>query len=526
MHKQLLLKPEQALAIAQQLLNSGQAQQALETLLQAYNREPSHETLALQLARLLHQHHQNKDALIILNKTYHLGTQTFELGYFLAALLQLEKHFSQSERVIRQCLTKQPDSAAAHNLLGAVLIEQNRYEPGILAYLESIKLNPNSADAHNNLAWAYRATGKKQEAIKHFEQAFKIDASATEALSGLFMLKTFKERTKEFDAVESLICDSSLSIKQKTELEFALGKAYEDIGNHHRAFQHFQHANKSWRKTIDYRIEDDKALFDSIKQRFTKESIASAQQNSTKPNTIQPIFIVGMPRSSTTLIEQILSSHSSVIGAGELPFLEPLVLDNQGDLHWPHGASRDSLAKLATSYLDAMNKHVELETTSETRFITDKLPQNFRFIGAILTLFPHAKIIHCKRQAMDTCLSLFKHHFPMSNHYYSYDLQELGQYYKLYEELMAYWHSIVPGQILDVQYEAILDDVEHEVLSMLTFCELPFESNCLSFQHNPRAVRTASSDQVRQGLYKTAAGRWQLYEEELAELKASLQSYS
>lgn len=527
MQKPLSIKPEQAIAIADQLINSGRHQQALQSLLQAYNQAPKNERLALKLARLLQKYGQSKDALIILNRTYHLGTKTFELGYFLAALLQLEHHHPQAENIIKQCLAENPRSAEAYNLLGTTLIEQNKYTQGIEAYLESIRLKPASADAHNNLAWAYRASGEKQKAIHHFEQAFEIDASATEALSGLLLLKTFKEKAKEFDAVEALIKSPSLSTKQKIELEFALGKAYEDIKDYSSAFRHFKHANRTWRKNLSYSLSEDDSLFSRIKDCFNSEFVEKMrQQNLNSDNAPQPIFVLGMPRSSTTLIEQILSSHSKVVGGGELPFLEPLIVGKDKQLKWHKNMSMKEISEIRSSYQQSMLAHVKDETTKETRFITDKLPQNFRFIGAILALFPNAKIVHCKRQAMDTCLSLYKHHFPMSNHHYSYDLKELGGYYNLYEELMAYWHNLSPGQILDVQYEELLDNFEQGVKTILNFCDLDFENTCLEFEKNTRIVRTASSDQVRQGLYKNAAGRWLMYEEELAELKTSLRSYS
>lgn len=523
------LNADQALSIAEHLIDSGQAQQALQTLLQAYNLYPMHEKIALRLARLLHSHGQNNDALIILNKTFHLGTKTFELGYLLAALLQISGHSQKAEIIIQECLKKEPNSFQANNLLGTTLIEQNRYEEGISAYLKAIELNPSSPDALNNLAWAYRATGEKAEAIHYFERAFDVDPSATEALSGLLMLKNFKTRSAEFDVVESLLDSSSLNVKQKTELEFSLGKAYEDILDYQRAFSHFKHANDEWRHSINYSIKQDEALFSEIKKRFTKDSLSKLKSRSDADTSPQAIFVLGMPRSSTTLIEQIISSHSSVIGGGELPFLDKLLIDQNKELLWPNSPTETDLIKLSKAYQNTVKTQLGNEISSSTRYFTDKLPQNFRFIGAILLLFPNAKIIHCKREPMDTCLSLYKHHFPMSNHHYSYNLEELGQYYKLYDDLMSYWHDIAPGKILDIQYEDLLEDFERGVKDILKYCELPFEEKCLNFQDNQRVVRTASSDQVRQGLYKSAAGRWHKYENELSELKASLasrQSYS
>jgi Flp pilus assembly protein TadD len=526
LHKNSNLNPEQSLAIAEQLINSGQKQQALQLLLQAFNQAPKHSGLSLRLARLLHQHGQNKEAIIILYKTYNLDSKHPELLYMLAALLHSEGHFKDAEKILAEYLTIKPDSAEAYNVLGAIYIELNQYEHAVNAYLSSIKFKPSSADAYNNLAWAYRAMGKKQDALNYFEKAFNVDPSATEALSGLLLLKTFTERAKEFDVVETYLKDDTLSSRQKTDLQFALGKAYEDIKEYKTAFSYFNQANQTWRKSLNYDIKDDEKLFSDLKNHFSEADINKIDNECTTKNNLQPIFVIGIPRSSTTLIEQILSAHSKVIGGGELPFLENLLLDRDKKLKRHSELTKNNLSQISKSYFDSVKQHIEQDITPNSIYVTDKLPQNFRFIGAILKLFPKAKIIHCKRNAMDTCLSLYKHHFPMSNHGYAYNLKELGQYYNLYEDLMSHWHNIAPKQIFDIQYEDLLENFEPNVKSLLSFCELEFEDSCLEFQNNKRIVRTASSDQVRQGLYKNAAGRWLIYEQELAELKANLLSYS
>lgn len=525
------LTPEQSLVMADQLLAAGQKQQAVNFLLERLQHYPGHALLSLKLARLLHQHEHNAEAISILNKAYSAENCSLELNYMFAALLHVERYFSQAEQVIKNCISRYPDSAEAYNLLGSTLIELNQYDAAITAFEQSIQLKPQSADAYNNLAWAYRALGRKDEAIQHFENAFAVDNQATEALSGLLLLKTFTEKSTEFDKVESLIKRGRLNSKQSAELQFALGKAYEDIKDYPSAFNHFQQANKRWRKGLTYKIQDDQVLFEALKNVFSESSLAqlntSHQQAGASTRELpQPIFVVGMPRSSTTLIEQILSSHSAVVGGGELPFLEQILLASDKSIKWKSGITEADRQYMAQHYLSQMQQHQALNINENTLYVTDKLPQNFRFIGAILSLFPEAKIIHCKRQPMDTCLSLYKHHFPMAKHHYAYDLEELGQYYNLYEDLMQHWHHIAPGKILDVQYETLLENFEPEVRRLLAFCELDFEAACLTFEQNKRVVRTASSDQVRQGLFKQGAGRWQHYEKQLMPLKASLRSYS
>ena len=522
------LSPEQCIAMAEQLLAAEQKQQALNLLLQGFQCHTGNPQLALRLARLLHQHGQNTKAIKFLQSAYQKGHRQLELCYFLAALLHLERRFSDAVQILEQCISEHPGFAAAFNLKGTSLVELNQYEAAIQAFKESIKLKPDSADAYNNLAWALRALGRKQEAIANFEKAFSVNNQATEALSGLLLLKTLSEKTAEFEAVEALINSDQLTLKQNTELRFALGKAYEDIQDYPTAFRHFQIANQQWRKTINYQIDTDCNLFEAIKKAWSliPPELSDSQANSCSINTLQPIFVVGMPRSSTTLIEQILSSHPSVVGGGELPFLERLLLTTEQTVKDPSFMSEAELVALAEDYLGQVNTFLADQRNGQHRYFTDKLPQNFRFIGAILRLFPGAKIVHCKREPMDTCLSLYKHHFPMARHHYAYDLVELGQYYRLYEALMVYWHAQEPGKIFDIQYETLLDYFEEGVRELLAYCDLGFEPGCLNFEKTRRVIRTASSDQVRQGLFKQGAGRWQHYEQQLEPLKASLQSYS
>jgi tetratricopeptide (TPR) repeat protein len=517
------LTPEQSLALAEQLRQSNHQQQAANLLMQSLHFYPGHELLSLKLARLLHHHGHQANAITVLQKAYTAGHQSLELSYLLAALLHLEQRFHEAVAIIDTCISRFPHSAEAYNLKGSSLIECNQYNAAISAFETAIQLRPEAADAYNNLAWALRALGRKQEAIKHFEKAFAVNPQATEALSGLLLLKTYHARSSEFDTTEQLLNDAQLSIKQATELRFALGKAYEDIKDYPNAFKHVDTANLYWRRSLDYRIEDDRALFETLKRTFPQIRTSDTEYHSEPP---APLFVIGMPRSSTTLIEQIISSHSAVAGGGELPFLEQLLLGPGKRLRYTANISASAKHDIAQSYLNQARAHVRSQLHENTVYFTDKLPQNFRFAGAILQLFPQAKIIHCKRDPMDTCLSLYKHHFPMAHHHYAYDLKELGQYYRLYEDLMAHWHNIAPDRILDVQYETLLKNFEPEVRRILAFCGLAFEETCLSFEQNERVIRTASSDQVRQGLFKHGAGRWRHYEKQLQPLKTSLQSYS
>jgi tetratricopeptide (TPR) repeat protein len=516
------LNAPQAIALSEQLINSGSINEAAQILSQTLAKHPGDSPLALKLARLLQQHGQQEPALKVLQHSFAHNPQNFELCYMLGAIEHISGHFESAEKATLKAIELNPNSAAAYNILGSSYVELLEHKKAEQAFKKSIKLNPKSADGHNNIAWMYRALGNKEAAIKHFEKAIKVDPLATEALSGIALLKTFKGTETEFQLIEALLQSSAIDTKQRTDLQFALGKAYEDTQNYPKAFEHFEKGNQIWRQTFDYNIDEDQAFFDQLKATFTQPYIEDAlSKPSHSENVVAPIFVLGMPRSSTTLIEQILASHSQVNGGGELSYLQSLCLSAPKKLNWDTKLTKQDLEDIASRYNEKLSKHSE-----GVAFVTDKMPHNFTLIGAILALFPNAKIIHCRRQAMDTCLSLYKHHFPMSNHRYSYDLKELGEYYNLYEDLMAHWHHVAPGRVFDIEYESLLVNFEDDVRKMLDYCDLAFEASCLDFYKTKRLVRTASSDQVRQGLYSKAAGRWKLYGQQLDQLKASLQSYS
>ena len=336
----------------------------------------------------------------------------------------------------------------------------------------------------------------------------------------MILLKHYNKKEPEILASEGLLKRTDLNKKQRSDLEFSLGKAYEDMRQYDEAFKYFQTANQTWRRSFSYKTDDSDSLYASIKATFSSEYM-NRKSTIVTNNNIQPIFVLGMPRSSTSLIEQVLASHSKISGGGELSYLKQICFDNATTLNWSKKLPDAKLQQMADSYIENLAKHKD-----QNNIVTDKMPLNFLLIGAIAKLFPNAKIIHCKRLPLDTCLSLYKHHFPKSDHHYSYNLQELGHFYSLYDDLMKHWHSVLPGKIYDIQYETLIENFVPEVKGLLEYCNLDLEQSCLEFQDTKRVIRTASSEQVRRGLYTNGVGRWKNYEHHLDELKVSLPSYS
>jgi len=508
-----VLSRDQSRQMASFLLQKGKVNEAAQVLSSILLKQANDTEVSLQLARLFLQHHQHNQACSTLERSASFGASGLEFFYLLSTLQHTFKKYPAAEKYIKKALQLDPKSAKAHNVLGVILLDSHRQDEAILSFQASLKLNSNSEDAHNNIAWAYRSLGEREKAIKHFQSAIKVNPKATEALSGLMLIKQFQQRESEFGLCENLLKTKNISPPQRAELEFALGKAFEDIKQYNDAFTHFEKGNASWRATFEYQSGDDEALFKQIKSVFSREYV-NDDKNIEPINDTHPIFIVGMPRSSTSLIEQILASHSKVQGAGELDYLESICLKSPNALNWSTQTTSKDLQQFSDKYLTKLAHHSE-----GSPFVVDKMPQNFLFIGAIIKLFPKAKIIHCRRNPLDTCFSLYKHHFPMSKHKYAYDLKELGHYYGLYDDLMTYWHSILPGKIYDIQYESLVGNLETEVRALLDHCGLAYEASCLSFHTTKRVVRTASSEQVRSQLFSTAVGHWKHYENNLEALK-------
>jgi hypothetical protein len=305
-----------------------------------------------------------------------------------------------------------------------------------------------------------------------------------------------------------------ISDEETMYLDFALSKAYDDIGEIDRAFECLNEANRLKKKALGYSIERERNDFARIKSWFTTQGFAARPDAAhTEPGTRRPIFIVGMPRSGTTLVEQILASHSQVFGAGELEtvgrILNPLL---KRPAAGPTDAiNHETFSRLRKSYLE----NLEALHCAEA-VITDKLPGNFKCIGLLLAAMPEAKIVHLRRDPAATCWSIFKHHFGGGGHGYSYDLVDVAECYGLYADLMEFWHRTFPGRVYDLNYESLTENQEHETRSLLEYCGLDWEDQCLAFHETRRSVQTLSRQQVRQPMYQGSSQAWRKYEAHLA----------
>lgn len=417
-----------------------------------------------------------------------------------------------------QAVSLAPDHGQALNNMGSMLEEADREADAELAYRRAVTINPNHSEALNNLGSLLSKTGRIAEARELFEQSLTVNPTAVASHHNLSSLKKYTVGDPHLAALESMAPSApSMPMPEKAQYYFTLGKALDDCGRYDEAFAAYAGANRLKKAEIPDPDAQGEAQVEAIIRHLDAERIASlADAGIADP---APVFIVGMPRSGTSLIEQILASHADVHGAGELKDLHQLITEvfevapGRSLAVALAEADPESFTSLGERYLAAVR-----ERAPKARRITDKMPANFHYLGIIYLALPGAKIIHSARDPMDSCLSCFTKLFNETMAF-AYDLETLGRYYDRYMRLMAHWRSVLPADfILEVPYADVVDDVEAQTRRMLEFLDLPWDDDCLKFYDNDRPVRTASLAQVRNPIYKSSVAGWKRFEKHLGPL--------
>jgi tetratricopeptide (TPR) repeat protein len=411
-----------------------------------------------------------------------------------------------------------PRYAAAYGSLGNAQSELGLHEEAMASYRTALEINPGMADVHCRLGNSLSEFGRTDEAIESYTAALGLKPELAEAHINLSRLKRYREDDPQISQMLERMADPQLNQHERMHLSFALGKVYEDLGDVDLSFRYFLKGNKLRREFLSYDINTDRAKFAHIKSLFcaSNSTVMTEKFEGSSPGK-QPILIVGMPRSGTSLTEQILASHSLVWGGGELEGLERLLGPAVEDTI-STGTTRMTPQELL-AYRDSYLKEVASRSRNAP-FLTDKMPTNFKWIGFVLTAMPGVKIVHVRRSPIATCWSMFKLQFR--GHGFSNDLGDLAEYYKLYLDLMDFWRKEFPGQVYDLDYELLTQNQEQETRKLLDFCGLDWEEQCLDFHKTNRAVRTLSDNQVRQKMYTGSSEAWKKYRHHLQPLIAAL----
>ncbi|MCZ6643606.1 MAG: tetratricopeptide repeat protein [Gammaproteobacteria bacterium] len=411
----------------------------------------------------------------------------------------------------------QPDAAPVHCNLGNVLKDVGRLFDATEHYEKALELDPNYAEAHYCLGRMRQYLGDNEEASSEFRKAISFDRHCTKAWRAITELTRQALTDAEIKTVGTALESEDYSSEQRLHLEFALGKSCEDSGLHATAAEHYRRGNRLCRNRIAYSLEQDQNVFEHVKATFNERFFDQwANAGSTDAT---PLFVVGMPRSGSTLVEQILASHPSVHGGGELSLLPQAIARR-----FPLANGIDYTAALATAsqadfdFVAESYLATQLKLAPDSERISDKLLINFLNIGLIHVLFPNACIIHCVREARDTCFSIYKRIFGARGHHYAYDLEELGRYYNEYAKLMVHWEDVLPGRVHQVCYESLVQEQEPTTRELLEFCELSWDPACLEFHRSERPVVTHSASQVREPIFRDSIGAWRPYETSLAPL--------
>ena len=387
--------------------------------------------------------------------------------------------------------------------MGITLQEQGKLEEAIEAYNKALAIKPDYAEAYNNMGNALKEQGKLEEAIEAYNKALAIKPDYAEAHRHLSQLTKYSSDIAQISEVEALLQQADINDSDRCNLFYTNAKMQEDLGDLSAAYASYVAGGGLRQKLLKYEFKQDEHLFGRIKR--TAPKFKDVALNATgEPIRHTPIFILGMPRSGTTLVEQIVSSHTEVTGAGELDYVSQFGTKLVAGLTTP---TLEVVSEFRKRYLTELAKRAEGQA-----FVTDKMPQNFQHIALICAAIPEAKIVHVQRSAEATCWSNFKHYFASKGLGYSYNLRDTIAYYWLYKDLMHFWSQSYSDRIYNLDYDKLTEDQEPETRRLIEYLGLNWEEACLAPQNNKRSVKTASQQQVRKKVYKGSSQAWRKYE--------------
>jgi len=488
------------------------AQQRCEELL---GKEPGNTQVLLMQARIASADERYVVAEQLLRHIIALSPNAYlphvELGRFLAE----QSRFSEAIEMFEAATTLNEGNADIYRLLGDALAVVGRSVDALAAYRHALQLHPGDSHSLAGQGHMLRFAGNRDDAIACYEKCTAMRPGFGDAWWGLASLKDYRLSDEQVQTIRSQIASDDLGVDSEIAMRFALARVAEGRGEYKAAWQDYSRGNALKRESISHDPEQTERLHDAIIKQFSSDFLRRETANADSMHT--PVFILGMPRSGSTLIEQVLASHSKVEGKGELPYVimlsSTLGRQRQDGLRYPEAMSdltREQLEALGKAYVYHSGVHRQLELP----YFTDKMPANFSHIGLIHMMLPKAKIIDVRRHPLGTCLANYRQLYAQGKNQ-TYDLVELAEYYLEYRRMMDHWQDVLPGRVLQVNYEDVVADLDSQVRRLLDYCELPWDDACLNYHRNTRPVNTASAEQVRLPIYNDAIDFWKHYELQL-----------
>jgi predicted Zn-dependent protease len=500
------------------------------------------------LAEVAGRLREYSDAQVLLERCLALAPSFDAARHNYAIVLHRQSKPAAALPQVEQLLAKEPRNPGYLNLKAAILANLAEYAGSIEIYERVLREYPQQPKVWMSLGHSLKTAGRQEDSVAAYRRAIGMEPTLGEAYWSLANLKTFRFSQDDVSAIRGALRRPELAAEDRLHFEFSMGKALEDEGSYEQSFAHYARANALRRQLHPYNAEENTRFVDRCKRQYTADFLA-ARASAGAPSA-DPIFIVGLPRAGSTLLEQILASHSQVEGTVELPDIPQIARElaardeaggrgGRDELRERSGrgggddrAGRDSeapffdaVAALGPEQLRALGERYLASTRvyrkTDAPFFVDKMPNNCLYVGFIHLILPNAKIIDARRHPLGCCFSAFKQHFSRGQNF-TYDLDDLGRYYRDYVELMAHFDAVLPGRIHRVFYESMIENTEAEIRRLLEFCGLPFEERCLRFYENERPVRTASSEQVRRPIFKEGMEQWRHYEHWLEPLRQAL----
>ncbi len=507
-----------AVAVGAEHMRAGREEKAIRIFRRALKVDPDNvDAMRFLAAVYLRKDTKLGDAQALLERATQIAPDFAMAWLDLGLVLSKRARRMEAIEALRQATVLEPRNGIAWERLASTLAGAGYPEQAAEAFRKAVALSPNAAGYHMGFGHVLKTLGDQPASLRAYREAIRLRPDFGEVYWSMANLKIFTFEDAEVEAMEDQLENTELEEVTNVHFRFALGKAYEDRKDYDKAWAYYDSGNARQRPLVEYDPVENSVRRDAVRSYFTRDFLSKAEGNGYADEG--PIFIVGIGRSGSTLIEQILASHSQVEGTEELAVLGnlsdtigryrrdipqfPDVLDTMRALDW---------RALGLEYLDGAKRY----RMTDKPIFTDKLPGNFPFVGLLHLILPNAKIINARRHPIDTCLGNYKQLFGHGQNF-TYDIYELAEYYKEYILTMNHWNEVLPGKVLDVHYEETVTDLEGQVARILEHCGLPFEEQCVRFHESKRAVKTASSEQVRQPIYTGGMGKWREYESHLGE---------